>query len=355
MSFGKVSVVIPTYNRGYCIRAAVASLQDQTYGDWEAVIVDDGSADDTRAVVLDLARVDSRIRYFRQENRGVSAARNLGLRHASGAFVAFLDSDDAWEPWKLEAQVACLRAMPTVGMVWTDMNAVNESGELVSPRHLRKMYGAFGRGGEARGFTIHATLGELVGMDVFADYPSGDRLREASVHSGDLYSSMLIGSMVHTSTVLLTTERRQAVGFFDESMKTGEDYDFHLRTCAEGDVALLDIPAIRYRIAGGEDQLTSPDRALEIALNALATREAAVGRDRRRAGLADHELDEILSFANSWVASEYWSQANFRAARRYFRRAFRLGERDWKFLVKGSIAHLPQFLAGVIAGARKKA
>src|SRR6185503_12940562 len=99
------SVVIPTYNRAYCLSATIGSLQAQTYPNWEALIIDDGSTDDTAELVRSLSAADPRVKYHPQKNAGVSAARNAGLRLVDGEWAAFLDSDDAWEPWKLTAQI----------------------------------------------------------------------------------------------------------------------------------------------------------------------------------------------------------------------------------------------------------
>ena len=104
-----VSIVVPTYNRGYCIAATLDSVIAQTHKDWEALIVDDGSTDDTADIIQRRYGDDSRVRYVRQENAGVCSARNRGIATARGSFVALLDSDDLWEPWKLELQLAPLR------------------------------------------------------------------------------------------------------------------------------------------------------------------------------------------------------------------------------------------------------
>jgi glycosyltransferase involved in cell wall biosynthesis len=97
-----VSVIIPTYNRAYCLGATVDSALAQTHCEVEVLVVDDGSSDHTREFVLDQYRHEPRVRYLYQENTGVSGARNHGLRAAQGDFIAFLDSDDLWLPWKLE-------------------------------------------------------------------------------------------------------------------------------------------------------------------------------------------------------------------------------------------------------------
>ena len=99
----KVSVIIPTYNRSLSVREAIESVLAQTYRDFELIVVDDGSADNTPSV---LGSFGERIRGIRQANAGVSAARNAGIRAAKGEWVAFLDSDDLWVPQKLERQMA---------------------------------------------------------------------------------------------------------------------------------------------------------------------------------------------------------------------------------------------------------
>jgi glycosyltransferase involved in cell wall biosynthesis len=101
----RVSVIIPSFNRGYCIAGSVESVLAQTFQDLEVIVVDDGSTDDTQQV---LARFGDRIRVIRQDNAGVSAARNAGIRAARGTWIAFQDSDDTWRPWKLQTQIECL-------------------------------------------------------------------------------------------------------------------------------------------------------------------------------------------------------------------------------------------------------
>jgi glycosyltransferase involved in cell wall biosynthesis len=107
-----VSVVIPTYNRAHSVGLAVESVLAQTGGDFECevIVIDDGSTDDTRSV---LGRYEGRIRYVRTENRGVSAARNRGIREARFDWVGFLDSDDLWHPSKLSQQLECLSRTET--------------------------------------------------------------------------------------------------------------------------------------------------------------------------------------------------------------------------------------------------
>ena len=112
-----VSVIIPTYNREDLIKDAISTVLAQTYKNFEIIVVDDGSEDGTAEVVRGFG--DERIKYIFQENSGVSAARNNGIKNASGEYVAFLDSDDLWHPEKLEKQLSVLENNPEAGVVTT--------------------------------------------------------------------------------------------------------------------------------------------------------------------------------------------------------------------------------------------
>src|SRR5215831_11307850 len=104
-----VSIIVPTYNRSETIRASIASVQRQTYQDWELIVVDDGSTDETAALI---EGSDPRLVLIRQENQGVNAARNAAMLRARGRYISFLDSDDEWLPHHLELSVAFFRAHP---------------------------------------------------------------------------------------------------------------------------------------------------------------------------------------------------------------------------------------------------
>lgn len=121
MSPPRVSVIVPAYNYARFLPAALDSVVAQTFRDWECIVVDDGSTDDTAAVARDYALRDPRIRLIQQQNRGVSAARNCGLRNASAAFIQFLDADDRLYPKKLEDHVAYLDAHPETDIVYGEV------------------------------------------------------------------------------------------------------------------------------------------------------------------------------------------------------------------------------------------
>jgi glycosyltransferase involved in cell wall biosynthesis len=108
----KISVIMPTYNRADLLPAAIRSVIAQTYADWELLVVDDGSKDGTKEVVSNFTKDDSRIKYLSQENQGASAARNNGIKNATGEYLAFLDSDDEYLPRNLEAKLTILESRP---------------------------------------------------------------------------------------------------------------------------------------------------------------------------------------------------------------------------------------------------
>lgn len=179
----KVSVIIPTYNRGSLISRAVESVLAQTFTDYELIVVDDGSTDQTQQV---LAKFKKRIRYIFQENSGVSAARNHGIREATGEYIAFLDSDDYWIPDKLSQQVKVLDNHLNFGIVYTRMPIINENGDVVG----MKPSGISGQNFE-----------EL--LEVWGDIP--------------------------TSTVMTRKECFEKAGLFDTELNTMEDIDMWLR------------------------------------------------------------------------------------------------------------------------------
>ncbi len=135
-----VSVVIPAYNAAWCVRKAIDGVLAQTYRDYEVVAVNDGSTDDTAAV---LAGYGSAIRVVDQPNGGMSNARNAGIRASRGEFIAFLDSDDWWLPPKLERQVALMRERPEIGFCSCAARVENMEGQLLNLWECPTVQGSF--------------------------------------------------------------------------------------------------------------------------------------------------------------------------------------------------------------------
>jgi glycosyltransferase involved in cell wall biosynthesis len=311
----EVSVVIPTYNRADMISRAVDSVLQQSYFHCRVIVVDDGSTDATPRVIADRYGSNERVEYLRQPNRGVSAARNAGLAQVRGEFLAFLDSDDLWKPWKLELQVACLlRLVPAgVGMIWTDMDIVDEHGTVVAPHGMRASYGAYKQFNDTELFEHAALLTDLVPHA--RDPGAGTR-----VLWGDVFSQMVMGNLCQPSTVMLTRERAQRAGGFDETMVSGEDHGYHLRACRAGPAALLDIASIHYR-KGAADQLSRPSHQIVIAQNLIRTITPIIKYERSRIRLPRRRLRSKLGSAHDWVGMEMLARGDNGGARRHYLRS----------------------------------
>ncbi len=188
-----VSVVIPTYNRAYCIERAINSILNQTWKNLEVIIVDDASTDNTEQVIRGMS--DERIRYIRyEENRGANHARNVGIENARGNYIAFNDSDDEWLPQKLEKQMKQLllaeRTEGNVGCAYCIVTKY-DNGKVVE---------------------VAPNISEL-GEEAF----------------GDIYYFMQSNMFISTQTLLMKKEVFEDVGMFNENLKRLQDWELLLR------------------------------------------------------------------------------------------------------------------------------
>ncbi len=202
-----VSVVIPTYNRAYIIQKSIQSVLDQTFRDFELIIMDDGSRDATKEVVESFH--DDRIRYFWQENGGQSSARNHGASYARGTWIAFHDSDDTWMPEKLEKQVKAAREHPEFDVIFTKLAMKNKDGTVTC----------------------------------FPKRVSGGPV---SIHS-DVYG-------IGIATVMVRREVFQEE-LFTQDMRRYEDLEWIYRTIRKHRVFCLDEPLMEYTI--GADSVSA--------------------------------------------------------------------------------------------------
>jgi glycosyltransferase involved in cell wall biosynthesis len=204
---GRVSVVIPTFNRARFVPDAIRSALRQTHRDLAVIVVDDGSTDGTTEVVARLA--DDRVDYVRIDRSGSPArARNVGISRATGQFVAFLDSDDVWLPEKIERQIEALRASPECRWSYTRFDHIDEDGVFMAP--LR------GGVGEPR--------------------------------SGWILEHMVTGTaLVMVQSVLVEASLLEEVGGFDESPALREDLDLCFRLAARSPVVAVEANLLRIR------------------------------------------------------------------------------------------------------------
>lgn len=238
-----VSVVIPTYNYGRFIVEAIESALRQTLPPYEIIVVDDGSTDDTAEVV---ARFGERVRYIRQENAGVSAARNRGVAESRGDYIAFLDADDIWEPTKLEKQIAKFAEDPEIGLVHCGMREFDaETGKTVA---------------------LHLEGGEGWVADEIA-------LWERPIVIGP------------GGTIVVSRSAIETVGGFDTRLKNGEDWEFCFRVASKYKVGFVREPLVDYRNHGvnATKNIREMERSTRIAWKTVfSNADESIRRLRRR-------------------------------------------------------------------------
>jgi glycosyltransferase involved in cell wall biosynthesis len=341
---GLVSVLIPTYNRGYIVGQAIESVLAQTYRPIEIVVVDDGSKDDTREV---LERFGQHIRYIYQDNAGLAAARNTGLVAARGEFLAFQDSDDLWVPWKLKAQVALMRRFPDIGLVWTDMTAIDPAGAVLRERYLTTMYHVYQ---ELKIEDLLPHSGWI--KDICPDCPS--EISDASYRYGDIFDAMFVGNLVHPPTGLMRRTCLRRSGGLDLTFSlTCEDYEFFFRVCREGLGAVIEAPGMLYRV-GGEDQLSKPDLHLHIARGNLATLRRRLAKDRDRIKLPQKTVRHRMAKAYGWVAEEELLSDRGKSSIGYFCRSLLLNPRQKRTLLLALFSLLPRPLFRLARSAKQR-
>lgn len=221
-----VSVIIPSYNRANFLSRAIDSVLQQTYLPLEIIVIDDGSADNTSKI---LTSYGSRITHFSQTNQGVSCARNAGIKLASGKWLAFLDSDDAWKKNKLQTQIEAIQKQPEYRICHTE-EIWYRNNKRVNPKNKHKKYG------------------------------------------GKIFERCLALCLISPSSVLLQRSLIDEIGLFDETLPACEDYDLWLRITAFYPVLFLEQPLL-IKYGGHQDQLSQKywgmDRFRVIALQKI--------------------------------------------------------------------------------------
>ena len=216
-----VSVIIPTYNRRWILREAIDSVFSQTFKDFELIVVDDGSTDDTGNLLASLKGIN----IITQKNRGVSAARNRGIEAASGMYLAFLDSDDLWLPEKLEYQMAFFDEHPEA-MICQTQEIWIRRGRRINPKKRHQKV------------------------------------------SGMFFERSLALCLVSPSAVAVKKDLLLDVGKFDEELPACEDYDLWLRIGARYPVFLVDKPLVIKR-GGHADQLSASNSLDKYRIQSL--------------------------------------------------------------------------------------
>jgi glycosyltransferase involved in cell wall biosynthesis len=260
-----VSVIIPTFNRANFVRQAIESVLQQPFQDYELIVVDDGSTDETRAVVESLG---PRVRYLYQSNRGAAAARNFGVRHACAPWIAFQDSDDTCAPDHLESLYGYVRDHPDCGLVFANGAYLN------GPEHNRET-------------SIPAKKSR--------------RLQAAPVGLQDLFAK----SIVRLQASIILKNAYDAVGGMDESLRICHDLDLFFRISISFPVKYLDRVVFFYRKHQGnitrneELRLTENIKVIEKFLNDFPEAYDVIGR---------HNVARRLAYRYYRLAKGRWKR-----------------------------------------------
>lgn len=261
----EVSAIIPTFNRRELVVRAIDSVLAQTRRVEEIIVVDDGSTDGTQSALRD--RYGDRIRYAWQENAGVSSARNRGMAMASGRYLALLDSDDEWLPEKNALQVGWLERHPDYGMVLCDVQRID---------------------------------GERRDIDVLS--------RRAIIREdGWILRWIIHDPMLVPASVLMRREVFEKTGGFDESLKTAEDLEYHLRIAREWRIGLVEAPLVRAM--RGHEGLSATantyDDYVRVMEHALSGAAGMVAESERRRAL----VGAYTRNARGMIMRERWRDA----------------------------------------------
>jgi glycosyltransferase involved in cell wall biosynthesis len=290
-SVPQVSAIIPYYNGDAYIRQAVESILDQTYSQFEIIVVDDGSDADSARIVQDLA-ADTRLKLIVHDtNRGIAAARNTGLREASGRYITFLDQDDTWHPQKLEKQIEALEKSDSseIGFVFSDLEIINELGRKTRRR--------------------------------ISQAPPGI---ESAVRF-DRIKSFFLDNYIPIVTAMIRGDCFDEVGGFDEDIRSGaDDYDLFFRLLMKYRFVQIPEPLATRRLHKANYssiEILVPDIMMVLGRVLEQVPELGPYRRRRLGTLYDSLGDASLSKGDS------------KQAREFYQRSMKLGQQQIKTIL----------------------
>lgn len=264
-----VSVILPTYNRSHLIGDAIQSVLDQSYTDFELIVIDDGSTDDTANLVQ--AFNDNRIRYIYQPNGGVANARNHGVRQAKHDLITFLDSDDVYLPHKLQKQVDYFQAHPNTVFLYSNYLFVDADLNLIETRRLHVQ--------------------------------------------GHVFRKLLWRCEIPTPTVMMKRCVFETAGGFDETLALREDVDLWWRIAARHPISCIDEPLVQVRWHP-DNTVRDPQRLEHAYFHALSK----------------HHLSELLRrriYGHTWFKVGNWYLSASTPDRRQALRCLLKGLRLW--------------------------
>jgi glycosyltransferase involved in cell wall biosynthesis len=296
MTNPEVSVIIPTYNYSRYLGEAIQSVLDQTLQDFEIIVVDDGSTDNTREIVQSYGE---KIKYFYQSQQGPAKARNRAILESHGKFIAFLDSDDVWLPTKLEKQVALFKSNPKIGMVVTDNYLFDEKG-------------------------------------VYKDYVN----KKGYLLTGDVVYNIFINSGVVTPTVMVRREVFDKVGLFEENLQIAEDDNMWIRIAVEYDVDIVDESLAKIRDHRGRTMRVSDklSESLQTNIELLTSKYGpkVASKIKPLAALKYYQAYFVQGYS-------HFENGNYREARTYFKKALKVNPGHRKTILLIVVTYIPRW------------
>lgn len=286
MSIPLVSVVVPTYNYARYIQETLESLRGQTFADWECIVVDDGSTDDTATIVSHCAKANARISYVWQENAKQAAARNNGIRQARGKYIQFLDADDLLESEKLECQVNFLESHPAVDIVYSDVRYFDSERPVEKRRANDK------------------------------DEPWMPAISGAG---NEILLALVRNNIMPVNSPLLRRTTIEEVGFFDEKLPPVEDWEYFIRCAGAGKrFHYEDTEGVRALVRAHAESSSSDRRRMFRAEILMRETIREVLNDESVSRLNEARLAEITGLLG---VEEHKSGARGRALAQFLRAA----------------------------------
>jgi glycosyltransferase involved in cell wall biosynthesis len=297
----KVSVIIPTHNRAELLKSAIAGVLNQTYHDFEIIVIDDHSTDNTPEIVAGF--MDQRIKYIQNKGKnGPSISRNLGITKAEGEYIAFLDDDDEWFPFKLEKQVSMM------DICKTDVCGI---------------------------YSNRLKIDKITG-ETYSEDPGAD------TRKGNLLSQLMIKNPIQTSTLVLRKSCLDKVGLFDENMRYMEDRDLWIRLALHWEFEYIDEPLVKAYYHGNshlshnlEGQTQGREILLDryrhllkknkkswadlyVCLGAQYCQLGKIKKGRRNLlkGISIYPFNPIAFFH---LFSSLWGASNYQRIRKYYK------------------------------------
>lgn len=304
----KVSVILPVYNGGKFIAETIESMLSQTIKDFEVLVVDDGSTDDSKEIIQKyISNSNREIRYFYQENKGIAAARNKGIKESNGKYIAFLDQDDLWLPEKLERQVKYLEENPDTALVYTDS--------------IR-----------------------------FGDCSNAWKL---TPYEGKVFLQLINGNFISALTVVVRREVFKKVGCFDEdrNLMGCDDYDMWLRIASIYKIGYINEKLARWRAHSKGYTYAQSTKMNRAAIAVLEKNFRLFKFHKIRITDFRRKILSPIYFGLGWI---YFNNRDFKTARQVFTTAIKYNPLSFKYIAYYILSLFPVKIVNFLTGLKRQ-